>query len=468
MSTLLFWATGNRQQATGNRQQATGNRQQATGNRQQATGNRQQAWLQKHRLTRWLAKLFVALSLVVSGEALAEVETVPPVQKWAVANGVNSLWNFNFYQLSKSEACLFFYNTWVVNAGYPPHTYIGDNGTYCRWTNFFDHLGIAAQQGIYWSKYDCPDPNVNPDVPYTYRPATNTCERELKYKLTLTPDSATIEPGQSYEFTATVTTLDDKQPGISVPVSVKAEVEANSGGHDHGEKVAKRDKGKVSPANGSNSFQINFTSTQVSGIHTITATCDQCVNKTAVAKVNVMVASLETIPSSAFYAFIGGEEDKPHHDNHYLTPAAAERLLVMAINYRSQQRFKVLDWNTNIRVTPSVLHVNDASLMWGGRFDIKANWTNPHITHMRGIEVDIRANDEVGAIDARNFKAFEKMLDDVVGGKTGRAKYLLECTADKPGSLLKHERKAENLCISRLTLSPDTNRHYHIRLIGAK
>ncbi|MDD5058214.1 MAG: hypothetical protein PHQ60_10095 [Sideroxydans sp.] len=68
----------------------------------------QQAWMKKHRMTQWLAKLLVVLSIAVSGEALAEVESVPRVQMWAVAIGANTGWNFDFYQLSKPEACLFF------------------------------------------------------------------------------------------------------------------------------------------------------------------------------------------------------------------------------------------------------------------------------------------------------------------------------------------------------------------------
>ncbi|MDD5056770.1 MAG: M15 family metallopeptidase [Sideroxydans sp.] len=253
----------------GNRQQATGNRQQATGNRQQATGSDA-----KHRMTQWLAKLLIVLSIAVSCEALAAVESVPPEQKWAVSSGVGALLNISFYQPSKPEACLFFFNNFVINSPYPPHSYIGDDGTNCNWTNKF-----GGQISNYLLATACPVPKVNPDVPYTYLPATNTCERELIYKLKLTPDSATIEPGQSYEFTATVTTLDDKQPSISVSVSVKVEAGASNGGAPP--------QGEVSPAIGSNTFPIKFTSTQGSGIHTITATCGLCENGPQTVKVIV-------------------------------------------------------------------------------------------------------------------------------------------------------------------------------------
>ncbi|MDD5056772.1 MAG: hypothetical protein PHQ60_02790 [Sideroxydans sp.] len=225
-------------------------------------------------MTQWLAKLLIVLSIAVSCEALAAVESVPPEQKWAVSSGVGALLNISFYQPSKPEACLFFFNNFVINSPYPPHSYIGDDGTNCNWTNKF-----GGQISNYLLATACPVPKVNPDVPYTYLPATNTCERELIYKLKLTPDSATIEPGQSYEFTATVTTLDDKQPSISVSVSVKVEAGASNGGAPP--------QGEVSPAIGSNTFPIKFTSTQGSGIHTITATCGLCENGPQTVKVIV-------------------------------------------------------------------------------------------------------------------------------------------------------------------------------------
>jgi hypothetical protein len=178
------------------------------------------------------------------------------------------------------------------------------------------------------------------------------------YTLTLTPASATIEPGKTYSFTATVTKQGGGAPSKSVPVSVKVEVDPTSGGHDHGETYAKRDKGTVSPATGTNSFPITFSSTEVSGTHTITATCDLCSNSTETATVYVKVEGLKPIPAFPYYALEEADPDNPgetkvigatglHSSNHNLLPAAAQVLMRIAVKYRFDPKFNVLDWQTN-------------------------------------------------------------------------------------------------------------------------
>ena len=57
-----------------------------------------------------------------------------------------------------------------------------------------------------------------------------------------------------------------------------------------------------------------------------------------------------------------------------------------------------------------MLHLNDASLVWGGLFDaIDNDFEPPHKEHRRGSVIDIRANSKIGAIPPRSFIAFEKM-----------------------------------------------------------
>jgi hypothetical protein len=148
----------------------------------------------------------------------------------------------------------------------------------------------------------------------------------------------------------------------------------------------------------------NFNPAEASGTHTISATCDGCSN-TETKPVDVKVDGLETIPSSSFYTFIG-ETDK-HSDNHYLTPEAASILWRIAVSYQMEQRFKLLNPATQkFTVTPPILHVNDASLKWGGKFDLSGGWTGPHVEHRRGTVVDVRANNQSTAIPVENFKEF--------------------------------------------------------------
>ena len=94
--------------------------------------------------------------------------------------------------------------------------------------------------------------------------------------------------------------------------------------------------------------------------------------------------------------------------------------------------------------------------MWGGVFDINANWQSPHFEHKRGTVIDIRANQATGSIPFDNFELFNLISDEAKIG------VLLECTRDKKKGI-QHKRKPPD-CISTVDGSQDSNRHYHIRL----
>ncbi len=258
--------------------------------------------------------------------------------------------------------------------------------------------------------------NFSPDA----NNGAGACVDQTKYVLTLTPDYATIEPSGSYKFTAKVTDQNGNPPAISVPINVKVEVDPTSGGHD-GSHTAPRPKGTVSPATGTNAFDITFTSTEVSGTHTITATCDLCTNSPRTATVDVKVDGLRTIIASpTLYTFIGGEPGDWHHDNHYLTNNAFNQLAVLAINYHF------------LYPNDPVLHLNDASLEWGGNFDIKGHWAGDHKAHKRGTVIDVRANTASGNIPERLFTDFVDLASGTkkqIAGRVVSAKAKLHCSA---------------------------------------
>ena len=298
----------------------------------------------------------------------------------------------------------------------------------------------------------CPTPTIYPDIPYTYNPVSLMCERTLPetYTLTLTPETATIEPGKTVTFTATVTKQGGGAPSLPIPVSVKVEVDPTSGGHDHGDST--RPKGSVSPASGNTVLTATFTASEVSGTHTLTARCDLCVNKTEQASVDVKVEGLKPISGSPFYVFVGATNE--HSDNHYLTPEAEAVLKSMAVAYQFESRFKIDG------VTPPPLHLNDASLVWGGRFDVKGNWSDPHAGHRRGVVIDVRANSAEGAIPLVSFDNFKKTALDTDG-----AKAKVHCSKDRRDATVKHKRQPP-ACISQADGSQDNNRHFHILLLG--
>ena len=182
-----------------------------------------------------------------------------------------------------------------------------------------------------------------------------------------------------------------------IAVSFAVDVAANSGGHEHHD--ASRPKGALAATSGttdaSGEVRFRFNAAQISGVHNITATCNDCVNKTAVEKITVKVPELINIFTLPFrdaqWAFPGIGQTGEHPDNHYVTIAAATRMLDISRKYQ-----KI--WPTAPKLT-----LNDASLVWGGKFDIKGTWDrNPkaHAEHRIGDNMDIRANSAPGAVPA--------------------------------------------------------------------
>lgn len=268
-----------------------------------------------------------------------------------------------------------------------------------------------------------------------------------QYTITLSGGTIT-EPGQDLNFTATVTNKSDGQPPSNpVDVKISLKVDPTSGGHDHGDSA--RPRGGIAgtkcdtdstcwtgTTDGGGVVTFNCNPTDASGTHTITASCDKCSNSDS-KSVDVKVDGLEPIPASQFYAFIGATDK--HADNHYLTLAAAEVLWRIAASYQIEQQFKLTNPATNLpTANPPVLQVNDASLKWGGVYDLSGKWNPPHHEHRRGTVVDIRANGLVTAIPDANFEDFQSLADDF-----GADAYLEE--------------------------PPDINRrHFHLRLLNRK
>jgi hypothetical protein len=220
---------------------------------------------------------------------------------------------------------------------------------------------------------------------------------------------------------ATVKDQNGQAPNPAVTVHVSLTVDPTSGGHDHGDSA--RPRGGIAgvktcasdsecwsgTTDGNGQVVFNFNSTEASGTHTISATCDGCGN-TATKPVDVKVGGLWPIPDSVYYALtedgstevIGSTTEHKGNHNHHLTNAAALKIWRLAADYYNYQ---VLNGVTS----PTLLHLNDASLKWGGVFDIDADWVPDHVEHRRGTVVDVRANSSPGAIPAADFDIFKNM-----------------------------------------------------------
>lgn len=206
-------------------------------------------------------------------------------------------------------------------------------------------------------------------------------------------------------FQAKVTQGVNPVPGVALSFSV--EVTPNSGGHEHHDGA--RPKGSLSKlssttdANGE--VQVTFKAPEIAGIHTIKATCATCSNSPVTKEIQVKVPDLLPISpnpprnTDGTFVYALTSVDKTHQGNgryhvnqYYLTEQSQINLQSMIAAFAAE------GWGT--------VALNDASLYWGGRYDISANWAGSHKGHREGREIDIsfsRAGNPISASKQSDF-----------------------------------------------------------------
>lgn len=282
--------------------------------------------------------------------------------------------------------------------------------------------------------------------PYTFKPLTGMCERDIPclppniinsnngqceqqetYTIKIDQKSADLQPARATDqqadtFKVFRVTVTSNLNGVkaNTPVTLRAEVTANSGGHQHDD--THRPKGylysdqantscdSVQPAacitgntDGNGEFLFAFMASEVAGEHTVAATCDLCKGNKDDLRIKVAVPELVSLDAtSTDYVLVGGTGTHPAGSNHYLTPEAKAVIEDLARRYR--EAFP----------NDPLLHLNDASLIEGGALDICTGnettvgcvpyctlqlsgkytcaWSEPHTEHRRGKVIDVRAN----------------------------------------------------------------------------
>ena len=106
---------------------------------------------------------------------------------------------------------------------------------------------------------------------------------------------------------------------------------------------------------------------------------------------------------------------------------------------------------------PELRHkaINDASLEWGGLFDIDGDWDTSHKKHRRGVVIDIRANTEVVNIPENLFDSFKNLAaktKTIMAGRVISAIAKVHCSEGRDPSV--------DNCVG------DDNRHFHVLLLG--
>lgn len=400
------------------------------------------------------------------------VQAYNPVGACIAAVGSSSTWNLTTtYAVCGVEGVS--NNGWVAYSSTPAPAYSTCSGLTCTCNTGYmpDPTGTSCIPAN-----NCPanmsgSPCACIPGGYVLNPNGAGCVQE-QYSLSEPQDQTQlpdVEPGKPQEVTARVTSVQTGQPKQGAVVRFRLDVDLTSGGHDHGETYGRRSRGAISSSNcvpepggtpdtydcttGPEGYAgFTFNAPAASGTHTFTATCiSHACSGSETGKIDVKVGGLAPIPADpVLYAFVGGEADKKHHDNHYLTDNALSQLVVLAINYHF------------LHLNDPLLHLNDASLVWGGLFDKNGDWNTPHNGHQRGTVIDIRANqinektstNAGSSIPESLFNDFEKLAAKTKTKQAGRAisaQAQLHCSDGFD---------PETNCVG------DNNRHYHVILLG--
>jgi hypothetical protein len=220
---------------------------------------------------------------------------------------------------------------------------------------------------------------------------------------------AEVEPGKTTPLLRARVYDQNRALVPDVPIQIKADVVANSGGHQHDDSDRHTNytgtlsdgtatgTQTIAAVTGQDGFAFSFTAPRVAGDHTLAASCtDRPCKQEGSNIVWVGIKGLTSLQSKPdLYALVGSTTDHP--DNHYLTPLARDRLIILAALYRHYYQ--------------PVLYLNDASLERGGVLDINSIWAPPHHEHSCGTAVDIRANGAGGALNIGSFN--DRMIDNL-------------------------------------------------------
>ncbi len=215
--------------------------------------------------------------------------------------------------------------------------------------------------------------------PYIYAASAVVCTVSSQPSLALTGVTEG-KPRSTANWRELAVTARVTQNGVPVAgkgVNYKLTAKAGPDGHDHSN-LSTKPVGFIvaGVTNAVGELKSAHIPSEFSGIYSVEASCDGCSNK-ATLDVAVRVPDLvELTPDAAnppAYTLVG--ETTSHGRNHYFSVPAKDALNLL-IGVMSG-----LGWGN-----PGI---NDASIVWGGSFDIGGGWGSSHGGHREGTEVDI-------------------------------------------------------------------------------
>lgn len=404
----------------------------------------------RYRRLRTLLRRYLAFCLALTSIGL-HAQTIPSIPLPPLAPSIVQLFYSGIYYAdslaNRSTICALRYGTEYSFEPGCAFSHGCSAGWSCQGFPGFPIMGCPT--GYTLSGNSCLGRGCPEATPgYTLSPDGASCSRNDRYRLVLhaiddaNATQGDVEPGKALGLRAVVYDANG-QPVAGVTLDIKAEVVANSGGHAHHD--SDRPKGTV-PGTGvttAGGFDFSFTAPVVAGDHTVTVSCGGCEGVGSFG-VWVGVRGLESLQDrKEVYELVG---ERPEHPaNHYLTMESAARMVLLASTYTGPFR------NDPKNPRP-VLHLNDASLIRGGKFDIYQTWGGSHFEHCRGTAIDIRANDAPGAVpvDTANQNDVNRVRFEIAA-KAVKSEAKFEIPMDKKtGKFWWHLR------------------HFHVWLLGSK
>jgi hypothetical protein len=171
-------------------------------------------------------------------------------------------------------------------------------------------------------------------------------------------------------------------PGATVTIELIRV--ANSGGHNHGgATTAALAVGTASPTRfvlGNNypqNVRVVHRASDVCGTVVIRARFSQGSPNVIDNHDQILIPGLVPIPASQSLQLKPPTAE--HRSPYWAQPAFRNKLVRLAADYFAQ--------------TGKAITVTDASLQWGGRFDLRSDWRPPHHEHMDGRQADLRKYD---------------------------------------------------------------------------
>jgi hypothetical protein len=126
-------------------------------------------------------------------------------------------------------------------------------------------------------------------------------------------------------------------------------------------------------------LRLRYRAPELGAVETLAATLERRQEIRAFLELRVGLA-LVALPPSPEYFLVGGTPAHPSPDgeagsSHFVAPDVLPKITAAAAEFRAATGFP--------------LRINDASLAWGGVFDIDGAWERPHYNHRDGTDIDL-------------------------------------------------------------------------------